>query len=474
MTIHGMQKTIENVRKQIDCATDLSPSLKAAIELLIEICLFLVTQQSPKNSSNSSVPPSADPNRKKSSRSKSSLKPGGQPKHSGTTLNTFENPDKIIPITIDRTTLPKGKWKSDGFEKRQVIDIEFKRVVIEYQAEILVNEHGKRVTASFPENVVQTAQYGDNLKAQVVEMSVYQLVPCKRVSEYFAEQLQIPLSPGSVCNFRTEIHDTLLGLGYEDYIKIKLQNSPVLNLDETGINIESKRVWLHTTSTPSFTYYVPHKNRGLTAMESIGILNNTKAVLVHDHWKPYYSYTNHTHALCNAHHLRELQSAIEDGQSWAKRMTDLLLELNKQVIPDGVLDVTAQMQARARYHQIVIDGEGECPEKFAIPPDKRVRIAQTKSRNLLVRFRDFKDDVLRFTTNVDVPFTNNLAERDLRMIKVHQKISGCFRSWDGAKEFCLIRGYISTCAKNGLSAADALKLLNSEKLPDFITTSTTH
>jgi transposase len=163
---------------------------------------------------------------------------------------------------------------------------------------------------------------------------------------------------------------------------------------------------------------------------------------VHDHWKPYYSYEGKTHALCNAHHGRELENATESGQTWSKLMADFLLELNEQTTKaDGMLCKEDQKTAREKYRKIIKDAETECPPPPEKPEGKRGRVAKTKSRNLLERLRDFEDDVLRFMTDVDVPFTNNLAERDLRMNKVHQKISGCFRSIENANIFCRIRKF---------------------------------
>jgi transposase len=207
-------------------------------------------------------------------------------------------------------------------------------------------------------------------------------------------------------------------------------------------------------------------------MDAIGILAKFIGVMCHDHWKPYYKYTC-THALCNAHHLRELTYAEEeDKQKWAGLMKMLLLEINKAVNDaEGKVSPSVAQEYRLKYRALLTEaGQNECP-----PPEdirkkgQKGRIKKSKSRNLLERLTKYEDDVLRFMENDFVPFTNNLGENDLRMTKVQQKISGCFRSMEGAYIFCRVRGYLSTCRKHGVNATEALRLLFQGKLPDFVT-----
>jgi transposase len=205
-----------------------------------------------------------------------------------------DTPDKIVPLTIDRRTLPEGKWKAAGWEKRQVIELEIRRVVTEYQGEILENERGERVRAEFPEGVAQSAQYGKSVKSHGVYMSVYQMVPCERVSEHFANQINIPLSAGSVCNFKEEAAAKLEW--FEGWVTGKLQGEAVLNCDETGINIGGKRVWLHTVSSEGYTLYFPHERRGKVGMDEMGALGGAKGILVHDYWKAYYGFEGNERA----------------------------------------------------------------------------------------------------------------------------------------------------------------------------------
>jgi transposase len=462
----NIQETIEEARKQIEEEPNLSPALKATFEVLINLCLLLAQNHLPKNSKNSNIPPSADVNREKTSKALGKRKPGGQAGHPGTSLKPVDTPEKIVPLPVDRGTLPEGEWKTVGWEKRQIIDLEVRRVVTEYRAEIVENEQGERVTAGFPEGLVQAAQYGDSVKAHAVYMSVHQMVPCDRVSEHFANQINIPLSAGSVCNFKEEAYSKLEW--FEKWVTERLQKEAVLNCDETGINIGGKRVWLHNVSSGGYTLYFPHEKRGKEAMDAMGTLGKAEGVLVHDYWKPYYGFAGNEHGLCNAHLIRELTLVAEGGQKWAQPVIEYLLGLNKEVEKaGGKLGKKEQEEARQEYRRLLRRGDKECPHGEEKPPGKRGRAAKPKSRNLLERLIEREDEVLRFMTKKEVPFTNNQAERDLRMMKVQQKISGCFRSWEGGKIYCRIRSYISTCLKQGMTASEAVGLVFQNKLPDF-------
>ncbi|TAJ99884.1 IS66 family transposase, partial [bacterium] len=201
---------------------------------------------------------------------------------------------------------------------------------------------------------------------------------------------------------------------------------------------------------------------GQEAMDRMGVLPYFRGVLMHDHWKPYFGYEC-IHALCNAHHLRELEAAVEfDSQKWAKKMQDLLITMRDAVEKDGgTVSKSRAIKFRKAYRKLLRLAEIECPHN----PLQR---AQTKSRNLLVRLRDFETETLRFLIEANVPFTNNRGENDIRMTKVQQKISGCFRSMDGAKVFCRVRSYLSTCRKNGIGPSEALRLLFDGKSPSFM------
>ena len=463
-----IEATIEKAQLLIREDKQLSSATKSMFEIMILIITLLANRLN-LNSSNSSKPPSSDPNRKKKRKPKTGKKTGGQKGHVGSTLKRIDDPDKVKVLKIDRRTLPPGEYRQVGFDTRQVFDIDISRVVTEYRAQILEDDDGRRFVASFPKDVTKAAQYGTGLKAHSVYMSQYQLVPYNRIQDHFSDQLHIPVSEGSIFNFNKEAYQHLAQ--FEIRVKNELANSELAHADETGINIGGDRRWLHCLSNKSWTLYHPHEKRGLDAMNDMGVLPVFKGILCHDHWKPYYR-VDCTHALCNAHHLRELTRAWEqDDQQWAQDLGDLLEKINRKVIDaGGALDPKVSARYRRKYRSILKKGETECPE-----PDrpkkkgKKGRIKRSKSRNLLERLRDYEQDTLRFMDNVIVPFSNNLGENDIRMTKVQQKISGCFRSMDGARMFCRIRSYLSTCRKQGVKSSQALTLLFEGKLPDFLT-----
>ncbi|KAA0446238.1 MAG: IS66 family transposase [Candidatus Thioglobus sp.] len=463
-----IEATMANVKQQLEADSTVTPALKLAIEALLMVIAILANRLG-LNSKNSSKPPSTDPNRDKNKKNKSDNKAGGQKGHIGSTLRQVAKPDNVEQIKLDKRTLPKGTYTEVGVIRRQVFDIEFKTVVTEYQAQILKDEHGNRYTAAFPDDVTQPVQYGAGVKAHAVYLSQYQLLPYDRVKEYFADQLQMPISAGSIFNFNAQAAQKLKDLGALDIIKSKLKGSPVLHADETGMNINGDRHWLHTASTQQWTYFFNHKRRGKEATDAAGVLPDYDGVLVHDHWKPYFNY-NCLHALCNAHHVRELEFAYEkEEQNWAKKVQDFLFDTNKEVEEAGGSLKYRRLRDRIiEYRTLLNEGEQVClaPER---KPGQKGRLKKSKSRNLLERLIKYEKEVLRFMINPDVPFTNNLAENDIRMTKVHQKISGCFRSEEGAEIFCAVRSYISSCRKQGITASTALQLLFSGHLPDIFT-----
>lgn len=459
---------LAKARQQLQDDPTLSVSLRTTIELLIAL-IQILTGRLGTDSTNSSKPPSQDPNRPKKTRSKGERKPGGQPGRIGKTLQPMEESDAIRAVKLDRRTLPRGsQFRVVGYEKRQVIDLDISRFVTEYQAEILENAQGQRLVAPFPDGVDRPVQYGPSVKAHAVYLSQYQLLPYERIREYFEDQAGIPLSAGSLFNFNQEAFDR--AADFEHWVKDRLGESALIHADETGINIGGKRHWLHCASNDRLTWLEPHEKRGQQAMDDIGILPRFQGVLCHDHWKPYYRYECQ-HALCNAHHLRELQRAWEqDKQAWAQRMQRLLCIMRDAVeASGGSLPPDKADRWRKVYRKCLNKAEKECP-----PPDEnqrqgqRGRLKRTRARNLLERLRDYEADVLRFLDDLAVPFTNNQGERDIRMLKVQQKISGCFRSSEGARIFCRVRSYLSTARKQNLNASEVLTQLFTGREPAFM------
>lgn len=459
-----IDQTINEAKKLLENEPGLSSSFKAVIQVLILLVSILINRLK-LNSSNSSKPPSQDPNRKRKLKSETDKKQGGQIGHKGFRLEKVKTPDIVKILKVDKNSIPSGKYKEVGFECRQVIDIEIKKIITEYRAQILENIDGKKYVASFPKGITNDIQYGNGIKAQSVYMSQFQLLPYNRIQDYFSEQMQIPISGGSIFNFNQEAYNLLEV--FDEIAKKKLIASSVNHADETGININGKKHWLHLVSNKRWTYFYPHEKRGSEAINAIGIIPNFSGILCHDHWKPYYNYKC-SHALCNAHHLRELERAIEDKQEWARQIKDLLLRANKEMTKvNGLLSTEKANDYRKKYREILKEANKECPSPPKIQ-GQRGRTKKSFSRNLLERLTEYEEDALRFMENDQVPFTNNQGENDLRMTKVQQKISGCFRSMEGAYIFCRLRSYLSTCRKNGVTTTDGLKMLFEGRLPNFV------
>lgn len=350
-------------------------------------------------------------------------------------------------------------------EKRQVFDIpDIKIEITEHQAEIKECLFcGHKNKGKFPEGVDQPVQYGENIRRLAVYFNQRQFIPYNRTIEIIEDLCGQSIGEGTLWNTNKEIYNNLEPTNKG--IQQAIINSEVIRSDETGEYVNGDRHWLHSASTEKYTYYYPHKIRGNKGMDAAGILPNFHGTCVHDHWKPYFKYTNFTHALCNVHHLRELIRAYEeDGCKWAKEMMDLLLEIKATVDGDKekskeYLDPYLKEQYHQKYRQILTNA------LVLYPPEpknkghpKRGRKRQSKSKNLLDRLIDFEDATLLFMEDFRVPFDNNLAERDIRMVKVQQKISGCFRSNEGANIFCRINGFISTVKKQGKNVMDYLSL----------------
>ena len=255
---------------------------------------------------------------------------------------------------------------------------------------------------------------------------------------------------------------------FEAWVKGKLFSSSMVNSDETGINIGGKIQWLHNVSNSDFTYFYPHLKRGCEAMGEMGILPTYRGIVCHDHWKPYFKYSC-LHSLCNAHHLRELERTVEqDNQKWAGQMIELLKKINNATQKaGGKLEIEESWRYEKRYRDLLQEADKECPAPVKTDK-KKGKTARYTARNLMERLRDFETETLRFMVDEKVPFSNNQAENDLRMIKVQQKISGCFRSMEGAKILCRIRSYLSTCRKQGVTMSEDLRLLFQGQWPEFM------
>ncbi|MHB8277255.1 MAG: IS66 family transposase [Candidatus Humimicrobiaceae bacterium] len=313
---------------------------------------------------------------------------------------------------------------------------------------------------SFPDGITQPAQYGPYIKAILTYLNAYQLLPYEQTSELFYDLFGTRLAASTIVNTNRACFEALKHT--EEKIKGKITASAVIHFDEIGLYTEGSRWWLHVASTKYLTYYTAHLKRGKTATEDIDILPNFNGTAVHGSLNTYFGY-DYSHALCNSHHLRELEGITElYAQKWPREMADLLLKIKETVdIKRPVVNKLEQEEIgsfKERYDRIIADGLGQNPPaRLRDGPKKRGRIKQSKAKNLLARLKVHWRETLAFMYDFSIPFDNSQAERDIRMMKVQQKISGTFRSVDGAKTFCRIRGYISTVRKNSLSAIDAIQ-----------------
>lgn len=462
MQYQAQQKA--RLREQIERLTAQNAALAARIEKL--------EAQLAKNSANSSKPPSSDGLNKpkpKSHREKGNRQSGGQPGHKGETLKMVDTPDEIVahPVSVCpqcQHDLTEAAVKQ--VVRRQVFDMPPLRLqVTEHQAEVKECPCCRyRCRAAFPEGVNAPAQYGPNVLAHAAYLNSYHLIPSARVREWFADCVGQAISAGSIERAVAQLAQAVAPA--LDVIYAGVTRSAVVHFDETGFRINTGTQWLHTACTEWLSYYTVHPRRGDEALLDAGVLPNCRGWAVHDGHKPYFGFQRVRHALCNAHHLRELQFAVEQyNATWAQDMHDLLREMKHRRERD---DLSAQTlnTLETRYDTVVDAGFQAFPIRPR-PPNSKGRVAQHPVTNLLIRLRDYRTAVLAFLHHPEVPFDNNLAERDLRMMKVKQKISGCFRTWSGAEVFAAVRTYLATARKQGVSMLRAayLAFLGSPFIP---------
>lgn len=420
-----------------------------------------------KNSHNSSKPPSSDGLKKTKTRSlrqKGKHPLGGQPGHKGNTLKKVANPDHIEPHLVEccpHCQADLSETKVTGYEKRQVFDIPPIRLeVTEHHAEIKQCPGcGQQVKGEFPIGVTQPTQYGPRLKAQASYLNQYHFIPLARTGELLTDFYGQSPSEAVILQANDLLADNIQPSLAS--IKQQLIQAAVAHFDESGLRVEKELHWLHVASTPELTHYHAHRRRGQEGMEVGGILPAFRGKGVHDHLPAYLQFDNSQHCFCNAHHLRELQFVTEQyQQSWATDLAQLLLEIKAEVAttpaPAMSLPLDRLAYYEAEYDKLIDKGLAAYPPPANPLPKKRGRPKQPPPKNLLDRLHKHKSGVLAFMYDFAVPFDNNLAERDVRMIKVKQKVSGAFRTKYGADTFCAVRSYISTARKQGLNAIDAL------------------
>ena len=440
-------------------------------------------EQLNKNSKNSSKPPSSDGLKKpavkknKSLRESSGKKQGAQEGHDGVHLSVISDPDHIENhMHSDCTGCPhRAKCLSKACikETRHEVDAVVTVDVTAHNA-IEVREcplHDGVKTGSFPENIKATVQYGKNLQAMVVAFNTVGAVSINRTHEILSSVFNIPLATGTIKNLVTRCAESLKDT-YER-IRRKMIMLGLIHCDETGSRVDGKTCWVHVASDQDYTYLTINQKRGQIGMDAADVLPHARGIIVHDCWGSYWKYQDMTHAICCAHLLRELNGVIENHpeQTWAVRFKKLLLDM-KKVRDKALLSDKDEISC---YHRHKFDMEYDAIIKTAYeenplpetPAKKRGRKNKSKVLNLICRLDNYKESVCLFIKNLCVPFDNNQAERDLRMVKVKTKVSGCFRSEEGAQEYLTIMSYIGSARKHGINAFTAIReALNGN--PDII------
>jgi len=480
-TLNGALKELEAQRAENQT---LRNELAKALESLEQANARIkqLEGQAAKDSHNSSLPPSSDrfvrQSKSRSLRTRSGKKAGGQPGHQGQTLERSPAPDEVVRLP---TVLQCQHCQADltevavkTTERRQVIDVPPAPPlqVTQYEGQWKQCPHCQGYTSPpFPEGVSAPVQYGPRIAAMAVYLTTQQLLPRGRTAEVLADMVGVSLSQGTLATLLKRTAHLLKPV--EQQIKTALCQSKVIHQDETGLYVMGKRIWMHVTCTPTLTHYQAHVSRGHDALDENGILAHFGGTAVHDGWKAYFRYACH-HSLCCVHILRELTFLSQElGLWWAHKMITLLTTMKKvteQARARGQTCLGAEEVQMLHTQFLSLLDEGEQVHLRApTPAGKRGKAKQHPARNLLDRLRKHQDAVLAFLHDLNVPFDNNLAERDVRMVKVQQKVSGSFRSDEGAVSFCRIRGYLSSLRKQGLPLFAALEatLRDQPLLPSF-------
>lgn len=423
-----------------------------------------LTARLAQNSTNSSKPPSSDglakkPIIKPALPKVTGKKPGGQTGHPGKTLQCIEHPDLIHihqPTQCQQCGLPL-QGKGQIVARRQVFDLPQPRLWVE-EHQVMAHQCacGCVQTGQFPAGVDAPVQYGPRIQAQSVLLNVDYRVPFAKVKQFWTDLTGYAYNPATLISTQIRLQAQLIPL--EAHIKEQLKAAPVCHFDETGVRADGKLHWLHVASNAFYTHLFVHPKRGMDALLSEqSVFGDCLNWIVHDCWKSYFSVGKGRHALCGAHLLRELAGLMEGGCVWASQMHCFLLEAYKASRP-GPIGGREAVHWRAYYDQICEQGEEEelPPIVFFKSSGRTGRAKRSKGRNLLDRLILHQDSVLAFAFEPGVPFTNNQAERDLRPVKVKQRVSGCFRTESGAAVYARISGFVSTMRKQGRNVVDAL------------------
>jgi transposase len=418
------------------------------------------------NSNNSSTPSSQDSLRspkKRSMRTPSGKKPGGQPGHKGQGGKLKDRFDDLFEHKVTECPackLDMSEQEPDRVIRKQVEDLPpVKTIITEHRIELKTCAccEVQWEATGCPAHIRHEFQYGPRIKALSIYLSAYQFIPSKRIQDMLAV-FGVNLSTGTLDNFRISAANRLKG--FVDVMRQSIIDSVAGFFDETGIKVSAVGHWVHVAATSMFSLFMLHPKRGREAHDQMGILSFFCGVLHRDDYHSYRTYDQAEHSLCNAHLIRDLKFAIErdNQQEWAEPLIELLLKIKSQVDDSSLskLNKRRQKTHRKTYNELIDKGLKKNPPKVDKQGKTRGKTAQTKSYNLLLRFRDKSEEILRFMVHADAEFTNNDAERALRMNKIRQKISGGFRSEKAGKEFMVVRSFIATAIKRGADPVQEL------------------
>ncbi|MGH9124416.1 MAG: IS66 family transposase [Acidimicrobiales bacterium] len=460
--------------EELEARNDAIEAENAALRELVDQLrarLVELERRAGRNSNNSSLPPSRDDQAAREERTnraarrraarEAKRKPGKQPGDPGTHLAQVTDPDEVIdhvPTHCGDCGRSLASAEVTGTEVRQVFDLpERRRQVTEHRAEWRACVCGCETGGAFPPEAAAPAVWGPRVRAYGLYLMNRQLIPVDRAAELMSDLLGAPVSTGFLAGLAKTA-----AAGLEDFsstLADQVAGAEVVNVDETGSRVAQAKWWWHVACTEWFTFLGIHRRRGVEATDDFGILPRFRGTLVHDRWAPYWRYTEAAHAICNAHILRDLEdvAAYPTQADWASAMADLLVDAKRRSEAAGAagldeVPVGQRRWLRGRYNAVLAEAFEANPE----PRRRKRNAAERASYNLAVALEDHADEVLFFLSDLRVPFDNNRAERDLRMAKLQQKISGCFRTEAGARNFARVRSYIETGRKHGLNPVDLL------------------
>ena len=468
--IAALQEEVRALRKELARMRELVKEKDAVIVAQSEKIKEL-EERLGKNSQNSSRPPSSDGYKKPrpvSNREKTGRKPGAQPGHRGSGLKMPE-PDKIediahIPDECESCPLRGSCQRAAVSQVRNEIDVEIRVILRRHYAESYVCPlRGNAVlSGEFPEGIASSMQYGAGVKALAATLNTEGMMSVQRTRDFLSAALRLSVCTGTISAMVRELAEKVRN-GTEQGVFQELLKSPVNNGDETGFRVAGKLRWLHSVCNERFTYLSVQEKRGAEGMRTAGLLPEYAGILVSDCWSAYWSFPGLSHAICNAHILRELKGVHENDpeQTWAEDLRTLLQEMdhirneaarrgNSALPPETLRDL------RTRYDAILKDAAERNPHPVR-QPGQRGRTARGKVRCLIDRLTEHRDEALLFLADFRVPFTNNRAEQSLRMAKVKGKVSGCLRTVSGAEDFAAVMSFIASVKKHGINVLSAVR-----------------